>query len=181
MIVGEPLQPLSKQHASLGSALTLDGTPEGYFDGVLDEARVWNYARSKDSVRATINSELTGPRTGLVAVWNLNETGADTIAHDASGNGINGVVKNSNWNWTSGAPFNLVFSGEPNSPTLISPADQANNVSTSPTLCVNVTDSSSNNLTVTFCGRPVPHTPKKKITVMGLGLLGARVEKTPRS
>ena len=41
----------SIQHASLGSALTSTGVAGGYFAGSIDEARIWNYARSRSRHR----------------------------------------------------------------------------------------------------------------------------------
>jgi Cep192 domain 4/Purple acid Phosphatase, N-terminal domain/Calcineurin-like phosphoesterase len=51
-------------------------------------------------------------------------------------------------------PRALPQSGSPNAPVLFAPSNGANGVTTSPTLDVTVSDSSSNNLTVTFYGRP---------------------------
>ena len=36
----------SIQHAALGTAMTSTGATQGFFNGVLDEPRVWNHARS---------------------------------------------------------------------------------------------------------------------------------------
>ena len=81
----------SIQHASLGSALTSNGTPGGYFNGVLDEARIWNAARTQGQISADMNSELTSG-TGLVARWGLNE-GTGTTAGDSVGS-ANGTLTN---------------------------------------------------------------------------------------
>ncbi len=44
----------SIQHATLGTALNSTGgvgtQPQGFFDGVLDEARIWNHARSLQQI-----------------------------------------------------------------------------------------------------------------------------------
>ena len=44
----------SIQHAALGSALNSTGgigsQTQGFFDGVMDEARIWNYARSAQQI-----------------------------------------------------------------------------------------------------------------------------------
>ena len=47
----------SIQHAGLGTAMTSTGAAAGFFQGVLDEARVWNFARNA----AAIQSAMTGP------------------------------------------------------------------------------------------------------------------------
>jgi hypothetical protein len=67
--VNQPVRADSIQHAGLGVALTSTGTASGHFDGVLDEARVWNFARTQAQIRATINSQITASQTGLVARW----------------------------------------------------------------------------------------------------------------
>ena len=54
----------------------------------------------------------------------------------------------------------------PNQPSNPSPADNATNVSTSPDLCVSVSDPNGGNLTVNFYARPL--TPGNKFTIIGL-------------
>lgn len=44
-----------------------------YFDGTMDELRVWNVARTADEIVATMNTELTGKEEGLVAYYNFNQ------------------------------------------------------------------------------------------------------------
>ena len=81
----------SLQHAALGSALNSSGTASGFFAGVLDEARVWNVARTQAEIQATMNQELTGPVTGLIGRWGLND-GSGTTAADSSGSGMTGTL-----------------------------------------------------------------------------------------
>lgn len=62
------------------------------FDGMFDEVRVWNYARTLSEINATKNIELTGGENGLVGYWKF-----DGNAWDSSPNGndlvnINNVV-----------------------------------------------------------------------------------------
>jgi hypothetical protein len=59
----------SIQHVALGTMIESDGTTtHGRFDGVIDEARVWNVARSGAQILATKDLELTAG-TGLIARW----------------------------------------------------------------------------------------------------------------
>gem|GEM_PF-2170912 len=44
-----------------------------YFDGTMDELRVWNVARTADEIVAHMNTELTGKEEGLVAYYNFNQ------------------------------------------------------------------------------------------------------------
>ena len=51
----------------------------GFFNGVIDEARVWNVARTQAEILSTKNQELTSA-TGLVARWGLNEGTGTSVA-----------------------------------------------------------------------------------------------------
>ena len=141
----------SIQRAALASALNSTGVAEGFFDGIIDEARVWNSARTQAEIRSTINSQLAAPQAGLVARWGLNE-GSGTVVSDTSGNLVTGTVTSSNYQWAPGASFNLNFA--PNVPMLVAPANGSTVTTFSPTLSVNVSDPDSSSLAVTFYGRP---------------------------
>src|SRR5438093_2184542 len=77
----------SIQHAALASALTSAGVPgtnsPGFFAGSLDEARIWNVARTQSAIQASMNSELVSPATGLIGRWGMNE-GAGTLVLDST-------------------------------------------------------------------------------------------------
>ena len=92
LIVGRPPRADSIQHAALGSALNSTGAASGFFSGVLDEVRVWNYPRSAADLAANKDAEITSA-TGLVGRWGLNE-GAGTVAGDSAGSAINGTLTN---------------------------------------------------------------------------------------
>jgi hypothetical protein len=92
LVVGRLPRADSIQHAALGSALTSTGSAAGFFSGVLDEARIWNYARSPQEIADNKNLEIQNA-PGLLGRWGLNE-GAGSIAADSSGNGINGTLTN---------------------------------------------------------------------------------------
>jgi hypothetical protein len=127
LAVNQPCQNLSIQHSSIGSSIRSNGTTaQGFFAGVMDEARIWNSARSLTAIKATINSQITTPQAGLVAGWGLNET-SGTIIGDISGNALTGTITGTNYTHTSSvAPFNLVFSSNV-APTIasIAPANNA--------------------------------------------------------
>jgi len=72
----------------------------GRFQGVLDEARVWNVAHTQLQIQATKNSELTSG-TGLVARWGLNE-GTSTVVGDSLGTPANGTVTGTGFSWVPG-------------------------------------------------------------------------------
>jgi len=81
-----------------------------YFDGSLDEVRVWNRALCADELQNNMNGELVLPQAGLLGYYHLNEGVAAgnnagvTAAPDSSGNSNNGTLQNfalngsiSNW------------------------------------------------------------------------------------
>jgi hypothetical protein len=151
LLVGQPPRSDSIQHAGLGTAMTSTGTAAGFFNGILDEVRVWDVARSQTDIQATINSEVPSA-TNLVARWGLNE-GAGTGVGDSAGVAQNGTIIGTGFDWVPGAPFSASL--PPAEPTLNAPPDGATGVPTSPTLDVGVSDPDGGNLTVTFYGRLV--------------------------
>jgi hypothetical protein len=65
--------------------------PTRVFDGVIDEVRIWNRARTVDEIRDLMNGELpeayyASPDSGLVAYWRMNE-GTGQVAGDLTTNG----------------------------------------------------------------------------------------------
>jgi hypothetical protein len=68
--------------------------PTRVFDGVVDEVRIWNRARSGDQIRALMSSELpaiyyASADSGLVGYWRMNE-GMGQTAGDLTPNGNDG-------------------------------------------------------------------------------------------
>lgn len=61
----------------------------GYFQGLIDDVRIWNIALTKDQIRATMRKPLTGKENGLVGYWNFD----DTTANDLTQNRNNGTLK----------------------------------------------------------------------------------------
>ena len=98
----------SIQHAALGTALNSTGgigsQTQGFFNGALDEARVWNYARSAQQISRGRQIEIASA-PGLKGRWSFSETAGTTVA-DSSGNGITGTIVGTNWTRVvPGAPF----------------------------------------------------------------------------
>ena len=63
-----------------------------YFQGKIDEVRVWGIARTEQQIRENMHRTLTGTETGLISYWQFNE-GTGTIAADSIG-GNNGTLVN---------------------------------------------------------------------------------------
>jgi hypothetical protein len=94
----------SIQHAALGSALTTAGVADGFFNGVLDEVRVWNYARSATQISNAM-SQAIASASGLVARWSLDE-GAGLVANNSGESGVHGILTNGPV-WVAGHPFTV--------------------------------------------------------------------------
>ena len=150
LTVGRPPRSDSIQHAAIGSALTSTGAAAGFFDGVIDEVRIWSAARTAQQIADGMTGEiLSAP--GLLGRWGLNEGGGSTVA-DSSGHGISGTVVGANWSWGQGAPFNIVVNTAPSAPALNAPVNGG--TSSSPaTLDVSVSDADGDRMTATFQGR----------------------------
>jgi len=153
----------SIQHGALASALDSTGTAAGFFNGVLDEARVWNVVRDQAQIAATKNMEVPAA-SGLIGRWGLNE-GSGTTVGDSSGGGNNGTATNGPI-WVAGAP--LSGGSPPATPLLNAPSDGETGVSTSPTLDVGVTDPDGDPMTVTYYGRQVTPPPAPDFTIVAL-------------
>ena len=104
LFVGQRLRLDSIQHASLASALDSTGAASGAFAGVLDEARIWNYARSAAEIFANYRRQIVSA-TGLVGRWSLDE-GTGTAAINSGSSGVNGTLVNGPV-WVAGYPFTV--------------------------------------------------------------------------
>ena len=143
----------SIQHATLGTALNSTGgigsQTQGFFNGALDEARVWSYARSAQQISRGAQLEIASA-PGLKGRWSFSETAGTTVA-DSSGNSITGTIVGTNWTRVSGAPF----TGTNATPVA---ADDAATTpeSTAVTIAVlaNDTDGDSDPLALTTVGTP---------------------------
>ena len=140
------------------------GHTNGFFQGVLDEARVWNRALTQSELLTNINLQITSG-TGLVARWGMNE-GTSTVVNDSIVPTVPGTITGVNYAWVPGAPFNLDVT--PGTPTLVTPADLATGISSSPTLTVNVTEAHSAPLTVSFYGRVKNGAPEADFSLIAI-------------
>ena len=100
----------SQQHAALATMIRSNGTTtNGYYGGVLDEVRIWNFARTQSEIQSIINSQITTAQTGLLARWGLNE-GTGTTVNGSAGTSVTGTIMGAGSSWpTPGAPFNISF------------------------------------------------------------------------
>ena len=99
LVVNQPARADSIQHAGIGTAMTSTGAAAGFFQGVIDEVRIWSVARDATQIAGARDQELTAG-TGLVARWGLND-GTGTNVSNSVGGGVVGTVNNGPV-WTSG-------------------------------------------------------------------------------
>jgi hypothetical protein len=75
-----------------------------FWDGELDEMRVWDHARSADDVSRLRRVPLVGNENGLLAYWRMDENDGGVL-RDSSRNGRDATLVNwPNWTRSSGAP-----------------------------------------------------------------------------
>ena len=61
------------------------------FNGIIDEVRIWNIARSQNDIQEYMYKQLTGTESGLVAYWQFNE-GTGDITFDKTINANHGTL-----------------------------------------------------------------------------------------
>ncbi|MBM4046872.1 MAG: hypothetical protein FJ279_17340 [Planctomycetes bacterium] len=61
------------------------------WNGLLDEIRLWNVARTQAEIRSTMYSKLAGSEPGLVGYWNFDE-GTGQVARDLSPSATHGQL-----------------------------------------------------------------------------------------
>lgn len=76
--------------------------PGRFWNGKLDEIRVWEHARTQEEIQANLSTELTGSEDGLVAYYPMNE-GSGSATADVSGNDNDGTLLNmTDESWVDG-------------------------------------------------------------------------------
>jgi hypothetical protein len=104
----------SEVNAAIGTSFNSTSTADGFFNGRIDEARIWNVVRTDAQILANYNAELTSG-TGLVSRWGFNEGNGSTAANSISG-GSTGILTGSpawkeNFNQPSPDKSYLQFDG----------------------------------------------------------------------
>jgi hypothetical protein len=69
---------------------------ERFFNGDIDEVRIWNKARTQAEIQADLNRTLTGQESGLVAYHNFNEATGTTV-RDLTSYQNNGTIQGAAW------------------------------------------------------------------------------------
>ncbi len=84
---------------AIGCNGSYTGSPGNYFDGKIDDVRVWNYERYPGEILFGMGEELSGSEPGLVGYWSLNGD-----LEDYSGNG-NHLTPVGNSSFSNSTPF----------------------------------------------------------------------------
>ena len=87
----------------LGAA-PVRGVPDKFFDGQIDEVRLWNRVRSEDELRRDHGFRLVGNEPGLCAYYRFDE-GSGNQLYDQTDNALHGTLKNGPKWVTSDAPI----------------------------------------------------------------------------
>ncbi|MCF8366064.1 MAG: hypothetical protein K9H16_09795 [Bacteroidales bacterium] len=64
-----------------------------YFNGLIDEVRIWNIARTQTEIQDNKNNVLTGNESGLVAYYKFDQTSGSYL-YDHTENGNQGALQN---------------------------------------------------------------------------------------
>jgi hypothetical protein len=107
--------------ASLNSNLNL-GSRNGsyYYNGSMDEVRIWNVARTQTQIQENMCKKLAGSESGLVAYYQMTN-GSGTTLSDNSSNSNNGTLTNmDDADWvTSGAAIGDASVADYDSPSSV--------------------------------------------------------------
>ncbi|MDO8624179.1 MAG: LamG-like jellyroll fold domain-containing protein [bacterium] len=95
--------------------------PIKYFDGLLDDVRIWNVARTSQQISDNRSLELQGNESGLVGYWKFTNDTLDQTANH------NNLTLNGSPTYSEGAPVSPAYSSVPqiSTDTPISPATQS--------------------------------------------------------
>ncbi len=70
----------------------LNDSPYHYFQGQLDEVRVWGISRTREEIGASMDRGLAGDEPGLLAYWAMDDDVGSTVLRDGAGVTGNGVL-----------------------------------------------------------------------------------------
>ncbi len=85
----------------IGAGVT-ESSPLCFFDGQVDEVRVWNDVRTSAEIRANMNRALIGNEAGLVAYYQFDESSGTSLPDLAgSNNGTLNNMEDSDWQESS--------------------------------------------------------------------------------
>jgi hypothetical protein len=115
--------------------------PSDFFNGAIDELRIWNTARSETELKDNMNKKMVGNETGLIAYYNFNQGAAggdnpfETTLNDLTSNNYDGTLNNfgltgSTSNWITQSCARVTAIDEPASNPVLSVFPNPFNIST---------------------------------------------------
>ena len=63
-----------------------------YLNGMMDEIRIWSYARTSAQIQQTMNQVLQGNEEGLMGYWNCDQDTSTNILRDRTSYSHNGTM-----------------------------------------------------------------------------------------
>ncbi|BAY64862.1 hypothetical protein NIES22_49620 [Calothrix brevissima NIES-22] len=69
---------------------------DAFFDGKIDEVRIWNRCRSQAEIQADLNHRLVGDEPGLWSYWRCDEGFGDRL-YDQTENAVHVSIKGATW------------------------------------------------------------------------------------
>ena len=85
-IIGTPVSGNSNFRIGWVNSIEEEFFNPASFDGVIDEVRLWNVARTEAEIQSTMNSTLAGTEEGLVGYWNFDDgTAKDLTTNENDG------------------------------------------------------------------------------------------------
>lgn len=91
-------------------------TQSRWWNGKIDEFRIWNVLKSEQEIQDNMHKALTGNENNLLAYWNMNE-GAGNVIHDKTAHNHDGTTTGALWS-TSAVPEQSFITVDPVSGTL---------------------------------------------------------------
>jgi len=82
------------------------------YEGIIDEFRIWNVARTETEIQSTMNQTLNGNEAGLIGYWKFDE-GTGTITYDATSNHNDGTISGATWVISGVLPVEQTRNGTP--------------------------------------------------------------------
>jgi len=86
----------------IGAEYELSASPINFYNGEIDELRIWNISRSSDDINSSMNHQLDGNETGLAGYYNFDERIGTTVKD---------ITSNSNDGLSNGNVTRLNFLG----------------------------------------------------------------------
>ncbi len=106
----EPIAGEEIRTATAPFLIAKDTRGEEWFEGIVDEVRIWNIARTQFDIQRDMNKTLFGNEPGLVAYLPMNE-GSGNIVYDKTVNGNDGIINGATWetDFQTGTLTNVVM------------------------------------------------------------------------